>query len=315
MATLRNIARLMLPWWLFVDQGQLIAEGVSTLVDAYRQRLRDGLNARFPSRAGESAAKLIGKYRLIPRGRDETLEHYAARLRAWRYPRGHRIRGSAFALLTQVHHYWGGVPCWTHDRNQNRRALDANETPSYAYGVAWDWDGGPASEWARQWLVIDLTGIASAHDDFADGGTIGIGGTTPGDWIAMRRLVDARDPHRWMAAGTQPEWCIVSLDGSAPAPDATWARWGKISGTAYVPARSADCRYVVLRAELRNDSGDPTQFAETIETPYFAGAAVLSGDPASFLATIPMPDGSSYAGDPAVFPAIITIPDDGDRPV
>jgi len=246
MAKLRHIARLMLPWWLFVEDGQKVAQAYALLVDAFRQKLRDGLDARFPSRAGESAAKLIGDYRLIPRGRAETLEHYAQRLIAWRNPRGHRVRGSAPALLTQVYHYWGGVPCWTHDVNQNYRALDADEGFSYAYGVAWDWDGGAASNWGRQWVVVDLSDTAYAQSGFVDGGTIGIGGTLPGDWVSMRRLVDAADPHRWMAAGTQPEWMIVSLDGTDPTPDSTWADWAVLDGDTLVPSR-------VERAEIGYD--------------------------------------------------------------
>ena len=273
MARLRHIARLMVPWWLFVEDGQKIVETFALLTDVYRQKLRSGLEARFPTRAGESAAALIGKSRLIPRGRDETLAHYAQRLKAWRYPRGHRVRGSAFALLTQVYHYWGGVACWTHDVNQNKRALDVDETPSYAYGVAWTWDGGAAAQWGRQWLVLDLSDVASAQDDFVAGGTIGIGGTTPGDWVAMRRLVDDSDQHRWMAAGTQPEWCVVSLDGSAPAPDATWEYWGVLDGSIVVPARDAEFRYVALRNDLKAYPGEADRAAAAVQADVLGFAA------------------------------------------
>jgi hypothetical protein len=307
MAHIRHIARLMVPWWLFVDDGRKVIEGLGLLVDLFRQKLRDGLDARFPSRAGASAIKLIGAYRLIPRGRDETTAHYAERLIAWRYPRGHRVRGGAFGLLTQVYHYWGGAPCWTHDTNQNLRALDVDETPSYSYGEAWDWDGGSSANWGRQWVVVDLSATAYALTAYEPDGTLGIGGTTPGDWAAMRRLVDPLDPHQWMAAGTQPEWMIVSLDGADPTPDATWERWGVMSGTDLVPARSSSCRYVALRAELKEYAGDPTLWANSS----IAGLGTITGDATSFPLTITTPAGA-YAGDSASFPATITLPDDGD---
>ena len=127
------------------------------------------------------------------------------------------------------------------------------------------------------------------------------------DAIALRGFMRGRHP--WRPAGTTGQWLIVSLDGSEPVPDATWARWGKLDGTDYVPARSDDHAYIYLSATRELYPGDPAVFAETI-TPVALGP--FDGDPTSFPATITLPDGASYAGDPSSFPSTIALVDDGD---
>ena len=120
-------------------------------------------------------------------------------------------------------------------------------------------------------------------------------------------------PDCWCPAGTQPEWLVVSLDGSDVTPDAEWATWGKLYGIGggeyrLIPARDTSARYVSLIP--RTYSGDPDRACE--EAQY--GAGTLRGDPASFPLTALGPEGRVYAGDPASFPLAATLPDDGDSP-
>src|SRR6187549_1469002 len=109
MPTLRSIYKFLVPSWLSAGDGGLVLDTLTDQIDDSVEKMRESLVARFPTYAQDDALTLIGQDRLIPRGRAETSEHYAQRLIAWRYPRGHRVRGSAFALLNQVSEYFGGI--------------------------------------------------------------------------------------------------------------------------------------------------------------------------------------------------------------
>ena len=318
--SIRQLARFMLPYWARDDEaGGALHYALALLIDADLWRLRRGVEQRFPSRAGTSALALIGRDRLIPRGRDETDAHYAARLRAWRYPRGHRVRGSVFALLEQIAEYFGGgFRLYGIDRSGNQRERAADGSESYARGVAWTWDTGAASRWARQWIVLDGSTLFEPQPDLGDpelwggafgapGHCVGVRGASAEDWNAVRALFCG--PHRWLPAGTQGEWLIVSLDGAEPEPDATWAKWGKLDGGAYVPARSSSCRYVALRPALCEYAGDSDVAASVT-----SDLGTFTGDDSQFPPTITLPDGREYAGDPTVFSGTITLPDDGSLP-
>src|SRR6187455_2560539 len=106
--TFRQLFRWLVPSWLAGEgattedepaehhDGEKVLLSLAVIKDAWLESLRQGLNARFPSRGPETALALIGRDHGIVRGRDETAAHYAERLIAWRYPRGHRVRGSAY---------------------------------------------------------------------------------------------------------------------------------------------------------------------------------------------------------------------------
>lgn len=318
----RQLRKFFLPYWALDDEADgALVWTLSALIDVSIARLQSGVEQRFPSRAGEAALALSGLDRLIPRGREETSEHYAARLVAWRYPRGHRVRGSVFALLEQVSEYFGGLACYGIDYSGNKRSRALDGTESYEYGVSWTWDTGPSTSWARQWLVLDgsllfapqqLLGTPEVWGGAlgTPGHCIGIAGSSAEDWRAIKRLV--RGQHRWLPAGVQGEWIVVTFDGSDPTPaeGATWAKWGKMSGTSYIPARDTDMRYVALRDSLGDYAGDLDWANQAVTI-----LGTFDGDDSDYPSTITMPDGSSYAGDPTDFPATITLPDDGDLPL
>jgi hypothetical protein len=247
----RNLYRHLVPGWLLGEgpertdndqrEGEKVLYSLSLLLDAMTERLRLGLLARFPSYAEDDALNLIGRDRGIPRGRNERKEHYAARLRGWRGPRGHQTRGSAFALLNQVAHYFGQARCYTIDVKGKRNDRAADGAESYSYGNPWNWDGvwSYGQPWARFWIVIDLTQTTpnadaakhEAHPGIGSGAcwggkiknpdtTIGIAGFKPGDGRGVRRLVTP--PRAWKPAGTRAEYVVYSLTGADPEPDGSW---------------------------------------------------------------------------------------------
>jgi hypothetical protein len=320
--SLRKLLGYLLPYWAANDEADgALAWSLAAMIDIDLERMRSGLEARFPSRAGASALAQAGRDRLILRGRDETDAHYAARLKAWRYPRGHRVRGSVFALLEQISAYFGGgFELYGIDRNGNKRVRSAGDAESYSYGNAWTWDGGAAAQWARQWIVIDGSSLFRAQYDWGDaslwGGALGTSGYCIGmrdasaeDWRAVVGLTEGQ--HRWLPAGTQGEWIVVSMDGSTPVPDATWEDWSVTTAGVRVAARDADMRYIALRAELLDYTPVDDDFVTTFHD---VEGSSMTGDDTSFPATITLPDGSTYAGDDTSWPTTITLVDDGSRP-
>lgn len=239
--------RWLLPSWLSEGDSGKVVESLAGLKDMFIQRARDGLEARFPSRAGDSALALIGADRGIIRGRDESTAHYAARLVAWRYPRGHRVRGNAYAAIEQVWEYFGGLYCWTVDQHARRytRAVDGTESASNQAG-GWDWDATPVTGyWARFWLVIEprpehlgvkawpalgavggTWGGGTLGEIAASGVALGHQGISHQDARTIKRLF--KGLRQWKPAGTRAMFAIVSLaDHGAgdPAPDGTWGDW------------------------------------------------------------------------------------------
>jgi hypothetical protein len=321
----RTLFKWMVPAWLagegnssdtppeIVNEGEILLYSLALLADAFAERSEQGLLARFPTRTiGSGANALSGVDRGIYRGRNESEEHYAQRLIRWRYPRGHRTRGSAFALLEQISEYWGGIHCYTIDVSGNRFDRAADGTETYTPGQAWDWDGeGATPEWARFWVVANLSAIATEQLDFGDpdlwggslpapGYAIGQQGVTEQDSLAMKRLMRGR---AWKPAGTRAEWLIVSLDGTEPAPDGTWDSWA---------GRDPAFRYWSFAPEINNVyAGDPTSFPLTITG---VEGAAIAGDPTSFPASITLPSSVAYAGNTASFPVEIQLVDDGDMP-
>lgn len=250
----RTLYRHLVPGWLLGEgpetedndqrDGEKVLYSLSLMLDAISERLRLGLLARFPSYAENDALNLIGRNRGIPRGRSESRDHYAARLRAWRYPRGHRARGSAFALLEQVSEYFGGCRCYTIDVKGNKHERAADGTESYSYGNPWNWDGVWSSGQPRTrfWIVVDLSTADSSFTEYPPIGDASwavpvgslertcIDGLTYSDGRALRRLVEP--PRAWKPAGTRAEYVIYSLTGADPAPDGTWStRSGRLTAS------------------------------------------------------------------------------------
>lgn len=321
----RNILPFVVPRWLSEGEGELVLYTLGMMKDASSERMRQALEARFPTRTESSSAlDKIGADRGIPRGRSESAANYAQRLIGWRYPRGHRVRGSAFALLDQVSNYWGGLASFTIDVSGNRHDRSTEGVESYSYGNAWDWDGaGATPNWSRFWFGIFPGDLLTENPDLGDpalwGGalgdpdyTVGQVGATAQDAIAMRELFTGAHP--WKPAGTRVEWFIVALDGTWAEPDGTWDTWSVVSGDHRVPSRYAGWRFWAMDPNRNQYTGDAAagvhgrirRVAGTLYTPV-AGSVTLA---------IPMPDGTTYnAVDRGAVSTTIQLIDDGGLPV
>jgi hypothetical protein len=312
----REIVDFLIPAHFTEGEGGLKLLSFTTLIDASVERVRLGLEARFPSRAGDSALALIGQDRGIPRGRTEASAHYAARLKRWRWPRGHRTRGTAYALLEQVSEYFGGTAARVttiRGRNYDR---SASGEESWNTGTPFDWDGAATlPNWGRFWLKVAPSSAGAMLRITIDyvgstEGTIGLTGFAPDDARAMRNLLTS--PHPWKPAGVRGEWLIFGSDFAAATPDGRWGRWSYISfGGTQAASRYASWRYVSLDPERNNRyAGDPARFCLDA----IFGGSFYGGDPTSFPASAVLPNGSGYAGDPSSFPLSVLLLDDGDAP-
>jgi hypothetical protein len=321
----RTLPRWLVPRWLNEGDYEKVLYSWMLLFDVWRETLRQGLLARFPSQTGETANALTGEDRGIVKGRDETNAHYAQRLIRWRWPQGHRVRGNSFSMLEQFSEYFGGLDGYVIDVKGNKRERTAEGDISYSYGNAWNWDGVPATpRWGRFWVVLDLSEIATEQLDFGDpdlwggalgtpGYTIGQQGVTAEDVNALRRMMAGR---AWKCAGVRAEWVIVQYGPALPdplEPDGTWLTWSTNVGGTQTPTRSSDFRYWSLSPTINNVyAGNPDSFCE--EFPLVGGAGMYAGDPDSFPASITLPDGTTYAGNPDNFPSSLRLVDDGDLP-
>lgn len=264
MRSFRGLRYFLAPPWLTGrGDGEKIAFTLEWLLDAFLEKVRQGLEARFPSRAGASALNLIIGDRGLLRGRNESTASIVSRLRAWRTPRTHRVRGNAYETLLQIWHYWGGVYVATIDSHGLRHEIGAADSADVgtladpAIYASWvsagntQWDGAIADvQWSRFWVVLQPTAALaiSVQPDLGDaslwggalgtpGYTLGQTGATPADVAAMRALFQEL---KWRPIHAQPEWLVLGLDPlAAPdvVPNDTWLYWSKDSSGTRVASR------------------------------------------------------------------------------
>jgi hypothetical protein len=248
--TFRDVWRFLIPGNFHSGEGELVQHTEGWLLDAFAETCRQTALLMFPSVAPSDALEKIGKDRGIPRGFSEPDASYRERLRAWRYPRGHRIRGNATGLLEQISAVFGGaVEVQTIDARGTRYTWGEDGATTVERGVAWDWDGSPLTpNWARFWVVIRPVG--AAPQTIEDLGTIGsdpelcvgVTGVVPGQINAIRALAKV-GRLSWTPAGCRPYALVIMFDdgSSFPVPGGDWGDWEN---------RSLDYRYASLHADV-----------------------------------------------------------------
>ncbi len=274
----------MVPRWLGApddpeDEGARVLHTITLMMDATIERVRQGLDARFPSRTGEAANALTAADRGILRGRDETLSTFALRLKAWRYPRTHRVRGNAFVLLEQVRAYWRdivesdntgtGMVATTVAADGLVHKLFATGAVTKVGIAPWDWDGALVT------AIVPTVGTASntlgggtltpaipsnapgallvAHA-FAEGGTL----ITPTGWTLLAS-------HSPSGANLHAVYARVStgLEGTTLSVDATATSGRAIAHVVHVPAQEFDWRTPLAdNFDVLTSTGAGTSVAE-----------------------------------------------------
>lgn len=98
--TYRDAVTRYWPWGSISSLARRVLYAMSSQLDVLGNSLSAGLKLRFPGYYTD-ALPLLGRERRIRRGRVETSEAYAARLRGWLG--SHQLRGGPYALLEQLY--------------------------------------------------------------------------------------------------------------------------------------------------------------------------------------------------------------------
>jgi hypothetical protein len=344
----RRIYKFLVPSWLSSDEldggegeGGRVLVSLAAIKDAFIERVRQGLEARMPTRAGASANKLTAGDRGIMRGKAETDDQFEARLLAWRLPRTHRVRGNAYEALAQIWHYFRNTSVTTDSCDV--RSVDAHGVSFHRFGDGSDtrddivggfeWDPSEDHDvyFSRFWIILRNANDLGIEEqpDFGDaalwGGTldgtytIGQTNVTPGDVLNIRSLFQERN---WHPGHTSPEWFILGFgvgnftDGLL----STHLHWSEpvAEGADIVQraARQRAFRYWSLNPTENNTyTGDPTRFCDLTEMvdTVEGGSSEYGGDATVTTAWDPvtLPNGEVYQGNPARFPIDVLLLDDG----
>lgn len=238
--TFRTVWRSLIPGNFQKGEGELVQYVQGLVEDAFAETARQTAALMFPSVCPSDALDKLGADRAIPRGFAEPETSYRQRLIAWRFPRGHRIRGNAVGLLEQIAAVFGGAcDVQTIDARGTRYTWGEDGTSTVERGVTWDWDGEALTpNWARFWLVLKIDG-AKRHDTWdnteaagttwdaaEESGTAWAGvGFHYGQIKAIRRLAQV-GRLSWTPAGRRPNTLVIYFEGETyPAPDGTWDDW------------------------------------------------------------------------------------------
>jgi hypothetical protein len=233
----RSIWKFLVPGWLQSGQGELVLFVQGLLKDAFAERAHQTARLHAPSLCPSDALDFHGRSRALPRGFSEPEASYRARLVGWRYPEGHRTRGTAGALLAQVSVVF--------DETAVIQTIDARGT-RYTYGdsspelgVTWDWDGEALTpNWSRYWIVIAAPASATlplTWDQDEDAGTLWdeepdkcwAGEGVHSGQLAAVRTIAQPGRRSWSPAGCLPTYAVMYFDGEDyPEPDGTWDEWG-----------------------------------------------------------------------------------------
>jgi hypothetical protein len=249
MRRFRSVWKWLVPGWLQRGEGELIQYTLGLVHDAFAERCRQTAWLMLPSLAPDDALDMIGRDRGLKRGLFEPEANYRERLKQWRYPRGHRVRGSALALLDQVSVAIRGTEWSTIDARGTR--YDAGESAATSKGGAWDWDGEYVfPNWGRYWVVVKSTGASwPSWDDGAWGDTWDADssvswagdGVHPGEVAAVRELTRV-GRLSWTPAGRRPVYLIIYFDGDPfPVPGGNWDSWeNRDDAYAYEPLHDSE---------------------------------------------------------------------------
>jgi hypothetical protein len=241
----RTIWKWLVPGWLQAGQGELVLFVQGILKDALAERMHQSARLHAPSLCPSDALELHGRSRALPRAPLEPEANHRARLAGWRFPEGHRTRGTPGAMLTQFEPALRGTHHVIIDARNKRTIAGAGA----ALPDTWAWDAMPAAQWGRYWLVC--RSIGTPWPSFTDLGWLAAwgnpeavlagSGISYGEIAAVVALASNRRLG-WTPAGVRGIYLTLYFAGQAfPTPAGNWDSWAN---------RSANYRYVPLSAGL-----------------------------------------------------------------
>lgn len=261
----RDLLKKLLPPWLADrpssgrTRGFRLAWAMVAPLDAAVEQLVQGLYASFPGKGTPTALPLIARSRLLLRWQDESVDSFAARLRAWLDT--HEQAATELELAKQIHGYLRSKPKvrvisrsgrWTTVNTDGSVVINAN--------VPFDWDSVSHPErsdpdepwWSDRWIVVYVT-TQWAHRPGVLGDLTGDDGFARGH-LATHEEVDAIKGLivQWSGAHTRARAVIWTSDPALfdpedpdTCPDGTWGAWSINDGGSQVLGgrNLTSCRY------------------------------------------------------------------------
>lgn len=267
---IRDLLRRWVPPWLSdrASQGLTVGWRVlwsgAALADALVEHADQAHDAKLPGIGSPTALGLIGEDRAIFRGRTDTDEAYALKLRQWieRWS----AAGQAYGLARELQDYLGPVSGSTElytVRVWNRAGTvvtrdAAGNTSRIEPGASswtWDWDSQSHPErsgwWSDLWVVV--TPIPWDLVTHWQSSTTAWGLRAPQSEVSAVREIGAtwKGAHSFLRAvlfaPTEHDGVPV-LDPMNPAaagrPNGWWGAWSRNVGGVRVPARPAWIRFL-----------------------------------------------------------------------
>lgn len=271
MSSFRTIRKFLGPSWLVAEgEGAIVGYALDLVKDAFIERVRIGLLARFPQQdpsgtpAPDDALQAMGRDRDMIRGLDESATNYAARLVPWLDQA--KTKGTPWGMLTGLWNYLGlstGFPIVlrTVDAKGNWFTRAADGTFSYLLKQGnWEWDSTPIDpvsgkkRWSRFWPIVYPNGLWLDTREWNDGASWGDddktwGTTATPDEAAQLYALALRKP-----GGTNCPYVIVAFDPDSFDPTAAvdadgmpnfgWGRDASYVDDVQVSPRLETARYV-----------------------------------------------------------------------
>lgn len=254
----RDTVRKYLTWWLRdrPHEGKTVSFryiwSMVAPVDAFVDVLLQGLVAPWPGLGTPTALPAIGRSRGVVRGRLDTDESYALKLRGWleRW----RLAGTMEGIARNVQEYLG-TPSRIRVVNRAGRWLTLNADGTIErHTQAWDWDSVSNPEragfWSEIWIIIYDPPYANRPGTLGD--------VIEDDGLCLGHLcpLGERDIllglfRTTKSAHTKTRTVIWTDDDTlfdpedpGSLPDGTWGEWFTGGEGARVPSnRDPDCRY------------------------------------------------------------------------
>lgn len=222
MARFRHAFRKLAPRWLTEGEGERVLYSLNLVIDAFAERTRQSVLARFPGHAPPDALGPMSRDRGLIRGFAEPAAALRLRLLGWLDV--WRSAGNAKTLMDQVAAYLyphevtlrlvtnNGLLWYT-------RATDGTFSYHFRSSSNWNWDDTPAS-WSRFWLIIypPATGLWSdmTWGDLSYWGELDTWGSdnTLAQVEAIRSIC-----RRFKPAGTRCSHIVIAFDPNWFSPD------------------------------------------------------------------------------------------------
>lgn len=231
-----EIIRQVSPRWLATGTAEKILYSMFVACDVLATACAESVKARCPGVLSGESLPIIGRDRLITRGKYETDGLYASRLNRWLTD--HATRGGPYAMIAQIRAHFGDL--WkmalVYRSGRHFEVFGPGESVSRT-DISWTPDGDTA-KWAKFWLFYFVSEPIPG-----DGTWDGPGSYDDGKvWDSDLTVSDAEDyrrvPKNWSPAHTRGE--IVLLGPGQDLwdyPESTWTKAGGVGWSDYGPPR------------------------------------------------------------------------------